>query len=83
MNKEQKILVSRIKELCKERNITSYSLSYSSTVPVTTLAHIMDGSTKNPGIFTIMSICDGLGVSLSEFFDTEEFKELQNSEADK
>lgn len=80
MEKEQKILVRRIKELCKERNISSYSLSYISTVPVTTLSHIMDGSTKNPGIFTIMKLCDGLGVSLTEFFDTEEFEELQNSE---
>lgn len=73
--KAQEILIARINELCKNNEMTYYILSYRSTIPLTTLVHIMDGTTKNPGIFTMMKICDGLGVSLSEFFDTEGFEE--------
>lgn len=73
--KAQKILVERIDELCKEKDMSYYALSYKATIPLSTLIHIMDETTKNPGIFTIMKICDGLGVSLPEFFDTQEFEE--------
>lgn len=73
--KAQKILVERIDELCKEKDMSYYALSYKATIPLSTLIHIMDETTKNPGIFTIMKICDGLGVSLQEFFDTQEFEE--------
>lgn len=74
----QEIIAKRIEQLCKEREITYYTLSYKSTIPLTTLIHIMEGSTKNPGIFTIMKICDGLGVSMKEFFDTREFDEVMS-----
>ena len=68
-------LRGRIKQLCMEKGMSYYTLSYKSTIPLTTLLHITEGSTKNPGIYTIMKICDGLDVSLKEFFDTDEFKE--------
>ncbi|MBQ2901215.1 MAG: helix-turn-helix transcriptional regulator [Agathobacter sp.] len=74
--KMQEILLRRIETLCKEKGISYYVLSYRATVPLSTLAHIMDGSTQNPGVFTIMKLCDGLGVTLQEFFDTQEFEEL-------
>ena len=54
-----------------------YSLSYRSAVPLTTLMHIMDCSTRNPGIFTIMKICNGLNISVAEFFDTKEFQNIE------
>ena len=73
--KMQDLLPNRIKQLCKEKGLTYYGLSYKSTIPLTTLIHITDGSTKNPGIITIMKICDGLGITLKEFFDTSEFDE--------
>ena len=73
MDKQQKILIDRIDKLCKERNYSYYTLSYKASIPLTTLIHIMEGDSKNPGIFTIMKICDGLGVSLTDFFDTDEF----------
>ena len=69
IKEQQKILVDRINSLCKEKGFSYYLLSYRSTVPLTTLLHIVDGSTKNPGIFTIIKICEGLEVTLKEFFD--------------
>ena len=68
MTKEQKIIIDRINELCVERRMTYYGLSYSSAIPLSTLLHIMDGTTKNPGVFTISKICDGLEITMGEFF---------------
>lgn len=76
MTKAQEVLINRIGTLCKDRNLTLYKLSYKSTVPMTTLSHIMDGTTENPGIFTLFKICVGLEISVEEFFATEEFVAL-------
>lgn len=69
-----RILLDRINELCREKDMSYYTLSYRSSVPLTTLIHIMEGRTKNPGIFTVMKISDGFGITLQEFFDTPEFE---------
>ncbi len=74
---EQKILAKRIKFLCRERELSYYELSYKAAVPLTTLMHIIDGSTKNPGLFTISKICGGLKITLKEFFDTQEFEGIE------
>lgn len=71
------ILSKQIKRLCREKGISYYELSYKSTVPLTTLMHIIDGETKNPGLFTISKICGGLGISLKDFFDSKEFSEIE------
>ena len=76
MKSEQKILVKRIKQLCEERGISYYVLSYRSSVPMSTLENIIKGISKNPGIFTIMKICEGLEISAKDFFDTDDFSEL-------
>lgn len=74
---EQKILINRIKYFCKKKGMSYYVLSYRSTVPLTTIMHILDCSTKNPGIFTVAKICNGFGITLKEFFDSEEFKDIE------
>ena len=76
MKREQQVLVNRINTLCKEKGLSYYALSYRATVPLTTLLHIMDGTSGNPGFSTIVKICDGLGITLTEFFATEEFSKL-------
>ena len=76
-DKYQKILIKRIDDLCREKGLSYYELSYRSAIPLTTLVHIMDGTTKNPGFFTILKICDGLGVSLEEFVQITEFQKLE------
>lgn len=76
MTRHQEILIERINNLCEEKRLTYYMLAYKASIPMNTLMHIMKGESKNPGFFTIVKICDGLEVSLSEFFDTKEFVEL-------
>ena len=73
-------LANRIKHLCKQNRISYYTLSYKSTVPMTTLMHIINCSTKNPGIFTILKICNGLNITIKEFFDSEEFVDIEYEE---
>ena len=74
MIKYQEALLHRIDALCKEQGLTYYMLSYKSGVPLSTVMNIQKGKSMNPGIFTLMKICDGLGVSMKEFFDSEEFE---------
>ena len=74
---EQELISNRIEYYCNLRKMSYYKLSYQSTVPLTTLMHIIDGSTKNPGIFTMIKICNGLGITIAEFFDSEEFENLE------
>lgn len=70
-------VVNRILQLCNERNMAINALARSSAVPPTTVKNIVNGVSRNPGIVTIKMLCDGLDISLTEFFDTEEFRNLE------
>lgn len=69
-----KAVSARIKELCKENNITMYQLCALSGVPHTTIISINNGSSRNPGVGTIKKICNALDITLSDFFDSELFQ---------
>lgn len=71
------LVVDRIRELCSERNITPNALSYLSGISQSTVKSILNGESKNPGIVTIKKLCDGLEISIVDFFDTEKFKNLE------
>lgn len=70
-------VVKRIYDLCKERGITPNALSYMSGISQSTIKSILNGESKNPGIVTLKKICDGLDITIVEFFDTEEYKKLE------
>ena len=70
-------IAKRIKDLCSERGITPNKLSTISAVPQATIKSILNGESKNPGIVTLKKICDGLEITLIEFFDTPEYKNLE------
>jgi len=46
-------------------------------VSQSTIKSILNGESKNPGIVTIKKLCDGFGITIVEFFDTEEFRTLE------
>lgn len=73
----REVIVARIYELCKQRDITPNALSYMSGVSQSTVKSILNGESKNPGVVTIKKLCDGLDINIVEFFDTEEFKNLE------
>ena len=70
-------VAKRIIDLCYERNLAFNALAHQAGIPPSTVKNILNGASKNPGIVTIKMICDGLGISLVEFFDTEEFRSLE------
>ena len=78
--KAQDVLVERINNLCKEKRMTYYALSYASAVPMTTLMHIVDKSTVNPGVLTIGKLCEGFGITLKEFFNAPEFDDVERDD---
>ena len=71
------VVKKRILLLCKERGLTPNGLSYSSGVPQSTIKSILNNESKNPGIVTIKKLCDGLNITITDFFNTTEFRELE------
>lgn len=69
--------VNRIYELCRERKITPNALSYMCGISQSTIKSILNGESKNPGIVTLKKICDGLDITIMEFFDTPEYQKLE------
>ena len=70
-------VAERIIGLCVERNITVNKLSTMSGVTQSTVNDIVNHRAKNIGIITIKKLCDGLDMTITEFFDTETFRSLQ------
>lgn len=70
-------VVNRIRSLCKEKGISPNGLSYMAGVSQSTIKSILNGESQNPGIVTIKKLCDGLEISITDFFDTKEFRELE------
>ena len=68
---------NRILQLCEEKHMTIYKLSVESAVAPSSIKNILYGKSKNPGIVTIKMLCDGFGITLNDFFDTKEFKNLE------
>lgn len=68
---------NRILELCGERNISINKLANICGLPPSSVKNILYGKSQNPKILTIKMICDGLGITLAQFFDTDEFNHLE------
>lgn len=68
---------NRILSLCGERNITINKLATMCALPPSSVKAILYGRSKNPKLVTIKMICDGLGITLAEFFNTDEFNNLE------
>lgn len=70
---------NRLLCLCEEHRMTIHKLALESAVPPSSIKNILYGKSKNPGIVTIKMLCDGFGITLTEFFDTEEFRSLEQT----
>ena len=67
----------RIIELCNERNIAINALANISGVSPSTVYSILNEKSQNPGVCSIKKICDGLDITIREFFDCDLFDELE------
>ena len=66
----------RILELCREKNISINKLSSMSGVTQSTVNNIVSGRNRSVTISTIKKLCDGLGITIEQFFDSDLFRDL-------
>ena len=67
----------RIVQLCEEREISVNKLSNISGVTQSTVNNIVSGRNRSATISTIKKLCDGVGITIQEFFDVEQFHDLE------
>ena len=67
----------RILELCREQDISINKLCSISGVTQSTVNNIVSGRNNSATISTIKKLCDGLGISIEEFFHSELFRDLE------
>ena len=68
---------NRLLCLCNEKHITLNKLAAESGVSPSTIKNIFYGKSMNPGMVTLKKLCDGLDISITDFFDTDVFRNLE------
>ena len=70
-------IANRITELCDEKKITIYTLAIQCGIDKSTIYSIIGEKSKSPEVATIKKICDGLEITLGQFFSTADFDALE------
>ncbi len=78
----QNEVAKRLLELMELKKLNMNSLAHLAAVPPSTVKNIIYGVSKNTGIVTLKLLCDGMGISITEFFDTDTFRNLDVEEID-
>ncbi len=71
------VIKNRILQLCEQNHLTVNGLAERCGMPPSSLKAILYGRSKNPTIRNIKILCDGLNMTLGEFFSTPEFDALE------
>ena len=71
---------NRILQLCGERDISINKLATICGLPPSSIKNILYGKSKNPKIITIKIICDGLNITLHDFFNDPVFRHLERDD---
>lgn len=70
-------VVARLDSLCKSRNLTYNALANLAGVTPSTVYSVMDPKRREITVNTLSLLCDGLGITLCDFFSSTEFQELE------
>lgn len=70
-------VVLRIRELCEQNKIKFNTLANESGLTPSTVYSVLDEKRKDIGILVLKKICDGLNITITEFFDTDMFRNLE------
>ena len=68
-------VIMRFQELCRYKNIKTNGLATISGVTPSTVYSMMDSRRKDLSIITVKKLCDGLDISIKEFFDSNLFSD--------
>lgn len=67
----------RIQALCLEHDIAVNALANMAGISPSTIYSMLNHKSKNPGIVSIQKLCDGLGISVRDFFNDPLFENLE------
>ena len=70
-------VAARIIELCQSKNMAINALANTSGVAPSTIYSMLNTKSKNPGVVSIKKICDGLEITVREFFDSDLFDDKE------
>ena len=76
MNTKQAV-AKRIVELCNDRNIAINALANIPGVSPSTIYSMLNEKSQNPGVVSVKKICDGLEITLRQFFDSPIFDDIE------
>ncbi len=72
MNTKEAV-AKRILQLCEEKHIAINALANISGVAPSTIYSMLNEKSQNPGVVSIKKICDGLEITVRDFFDCDLF----------
>ena len=76
MNTKEAV-AKRIIELCNERKIATNALANIAGIPPSTIYSMLNEKSQNPGVVSVKKICDGLDITLRQFFDSPIFENIE------
>ena len=76
MNAKQAV-AQRIIDLCTEYEIAVNSLANQAGISPSTIYSMLNEKSQNPGVVSLQKICDGLGITLRQFFDDDVFDDIE------
>ncbi len=70
----------KLLKICEERDISINKLATICLLTQSTVQNIIEGNSSNPKLLTIVRICDGLDMTLKEFFSDELFTNIDRED---
>lgn len=70
----------KLLKICKEKKISVNKLATICCLTQSTVQNLIECNSKNPKLLTIVRICDGLNMSLTDFFDDEIFSNIERED---
>ena len=70
-------VAARILELCARQGIAINTLANQSGVSPSTVYSILNTKSQNPGVVTLQKLCDGMDITLKQFFDSPLFDHIE------
>lgn len=76
MNTKEAV-AKRIIDLCNQKSIAINALANNAGVSPSTVYSMLNEKSQNPGVVSIKKLCDGMDITLREFFDSELFDDIE------
>ncbi|EET60497.1 DNA-binding helix-turn-helix protein [Marvinbryantia formatexigens DSM 14469] len=67
------MMAASIKRICRQRGISPYVLAKKAGISTSSISYLLNGRTR-PQVYTVLLICNALGVTIGELFDGENRK---------